>query len=240
MDLEEHNLTCTADVQPSRPALNWTQALQAKTQALQAKRKQSSGLSGGDSKRRLTENGVGSGSEDTTAHHGSSRQSMPTSTSAEPTSSAKPGFIPIKRQPLSVSSSDDNGMLDDDSTDSDSDSEPDAPVQLDSGNADPPPRPLKVLPSVSENQGLPLQTHTNGTCLVSCMGDPKMSLQLPTTATVCIANGRGRIPRWKRHAARFCPLDTRCTPIPSIHSSAPIACVASSSGRFRGSESTSG
>ncbi|KAF5523125.1 hypothetical protein CGCA056_v003989 [Colletotrichum aenigma] len=145
----------SGDVQPSRPALNWTQALQAK-------RKQSSGLSGGDSKRRLTENGVGSGSEDTTAHHGSSRQSMPTSTSAEPTSSAKPGFIPIKRQPLSVSSSDDNGMLDDDSTDSDSDSEPDAPVQLDSGNADPPPRPPKVLPSLYGRPENELTTTNDG------------------------------------------------------------------------------
>ncbi|KAF4816161.1 hypothetical protein CGCTS75_v012797 [Colletotrichum tropicale] len=165
-DLEEHDLTCTADVQPSRTALNWTQALQAKTQALQAKRKQSSGLPGGDSKRRLTENGVGSGSEDTTAHHKSSRQLMSTSTSAEashaPTSSAKPGFIPIKRQPLSVSSSDDNGMLDDDSTDSDSDSEPDAPVQLDSGNADPPPRPFKMLPTLYGRPESELTTTNDG------------------------------------------------------------------------------
>ncbi|KAF4847262.1 hypothetical protein CGCSCA4_v005455 [Colletotrichum siamense] len=152
----------SGDVQPSRSALNWTQALQAKTQALQAKRKQPSGLPGGDSKRRLTENGVGSGSEDTTAYHGSSRQSMPASTSAEPTSSAKPGFIPIKRQPQSVSSSDDNGMLDDDSTDSDSDSEPDAPVQLDSGNADPPPRPLKVLPSLYGRPENELTTTNDG------------------------------------------------------------------------------
>ncbi|KAK1850614.1 hypothetical protein CCHR01_06773 [Colletotrichum chrysophilum] len=149
------DLTCTADVQPSRPALSWTQALQAK-------RKQSSGLPGGDSKRRLTENGVGSGSEDTTAQHGSSRKSMPTSTSAEPTSSAKPGFIPIKRQPLSVSSSDDNGMLDDDSTDSDSDSEPDAPVQLDSGNADPPPRPFKMLPTLYGRPENELTTTNDG------------------------------------------------------------------------------
>ncbi|KAF4488409.1 hypothetical protein CGGC5_v002719 [Colletotrichum fructicola Nara gc5] len=145
----------SGDVQPSRPALNWTQALQAK-------RKQSSGLPGGDSKRRLTENGVGSGSEDTTAQHGSSRKSMPTSTSAEPTSSAKPGFIPIKRQPLSVSSSDDNGMLDDDSTDSDSDSEPDAPVQLDSGNADPPPRPFKMLPTLYGRPENELTTTNDG------------------------------------------------------------------------------
>ncbi|KAF4809275.1 hypothetical protein CGCSCA5_v011502 [Colletotrichum siamense] len=156
----------SCDVQPSKKALNWTQALQAKTQALQAKRKQSSGLPAGDSKRRLTENGVGSGSEDATANHGSSRQSMSTSTSAEashaPTSSAKPGFIPIKRQPLSVSSSDDNGMLDDDSTDSDSDSEPDAPVQLDSGDADPPPRPFKMLPTLYGRPENELTTTNDG------------------------------------------------------------------------------
>ncbi|KAF5506656.1 hypothetical protein CGCS363_v005861 [Colletotrichum siamense] len=156
----------SGDVQPSRKALNWTQALQAKTQALQAKRKQSSGLPGGDSKRRLTENGVGSGSEDATANHGSSRQSMSTSTSAEashaPTSSAKPGFIPIKRQPLSVSSSDDNGMLGDDSTDSDSDSEPDAPVQLDSGDTDPPPRPFKMLPTLYGRPENELTTTNDG------------------------------------------------------------------------------
>ncbi|EQB56348.1 hypothetical protein CGLO_03654 [Colletotrichum gloeosporioides Cg-14] len=149
----------SGDVQPSRQALTWTQALQAK-------RKQPSGLPGGDSKRRLTENGVGSGSEDATANHGSSRQSMPTSTSAEasnaPTSSAKPGFIPIKRQPLSVSSSDDNGMLDDDSTDSDSDSELDAPVQPDSGNADPPPRPFKMLPTLYGRPETELTTTNDG------------------------------------------------------------------------------
>ncbi|KAI8308162.1 hypothetical protein K4K59_010288 [Colletotrichum sp. SAR11_240] len=153
------------DVQPSRTALNWTQALQAKIQA-QAKRKQPSGLPGGDSKRRLTENGVGSGSEDATANRGSSGQSMSTSTSAEashaPTSSAKPGFIPIKRQPLSVSSSDDNGILDDDSTDSDSDSEPDAPVQLDSENADPPPRPFKMLPTLYGRPESELTTTNDG------------------------------------------------------------------------------
>ncbi|KAH0440727.1 hypothetical protein CcaCcLH18_02397 [Colletotrichum camelliae] len=146
----------SGDVQPSRPALNWTQA----------KRKQSSGLLGGDPKRRLTENGLGSGSEDITADHGSSSRSMPASTPAEashaPTSSAKPGFIPIKRQPLSVSSSDDNDMVDDDSTDSDSDSEPDAPVQLDSGNGDQPPPPFQFPPTIYGQPENELTTTNDG------------------------------------------------------------------------------